>query len=200
MTRRLPLALTLLVAVAVPALPPSPAAAQEHEETDDAQSDLEKAPPLARRLYKDLVCMCGGCQRESLEACKCAYARQEREKVLGLLAGMDTSTPAAQEKAYDAVVAAFIKEYGGEHVLSVPIAKGFNRVAWIAPYIIFALGAVLVVVLGRRWVRRGRSAEVAAEGAAAGAGAAGGAGVNKLSRAQREELEERLDDELREVD
>jgi cytochrome c-type biogenesis protein CcmH/NrfF len=168
--------------------PSAAQAAAAHQISPEGNSDVAEASPVARRLFKDLVCMCGGCQRETLEGCKCGFARQERAKVLKMLAGMDLSTPEAQEKAYQAVITAFIAEHG-EQVLTVPLPKGFNRLAGIGPYVIFGLATLLVVVLGVRWVRRGRVVAPAKTDPMAG-----------LSKTEREDLEDRLDDELRELD
>ena len=32
-------------------------------------------------LMKELICLCGGCKRETLFACKCPYAWTKRERV-----------------------------------------------------------------------------------------------------------------------
>ena len=174
-----------------------PAAGPPHVETPGGANDAASAPPVAQRLFRDLVCLCGGCKRETLAACTCGYAKAEREKVLGMLAGKDLSTPAAEEKAYVAVRDAIIKEYGGQHVLTVPIDAGFNRLAWIVPWVVFGLALTLVVVVGRRWVRRGRAAT-----AAAAVGAVGGGAYRKPATPSRDEedREDRLDDELRDID
>ena len=53
-----------------------------------------------------------------------------------------------------AITQAFVQEYGPT-VLSSPPAKGFNRIAWIAPIVfpLVALGLLWDVV--RRWKRKG---------------------------------------------
>ncbi len=65
----------------------------------------------------------------------------------------------AQGKSPDQIVHAFVQTYG-EQVLAEPPKKGFNLTAWIAPFVGLILGAVLVVLLLRAWVFRGRVAEV----------------------------------------
>jgi cytochrome c-type biogenesis protein CcmH/NrfF len=171
------------------------AAAQSEKHVDDPASadQIKSAPAVAQRLFRDLVCLCGGCKRETLDKCPCSYARAEREKILAMLSGKDIGSDAAQEKAYVEVRDAIIKEYGGQHVLVVPIDAGFNKLAWIVPWVVFALALTLVVVVGRRWVTRGRKATAAAH---AGAVAAGPAPHTDAD----EEREERLDDELRDID
>jgi cytochrome c-type biogenesis protein CcmH/NrfF len=137
---------------------------------------------VAKRLMKELVCLCGGCQRESLYDCKCAYASQEREQVLRMLKSLDLSTEAKRDQAYGSVVAAFVQEYGGEQVLNTPR----NQMSWILPYIAIAGGLALLVAVGARWVKSGR-AQLAAQPK-----------VEAVS--EDDPYAEKLDDELRDID
>ena len=60
----------------------------------------------------------------------------------------------ARNEPDDLTLQAFVQEYGPT-VLSSPPAKGFNRIAWIAPIVfpLVALGLLWDVV--RRWKRKG---------------------------------------------
>ena len=80
------------------------------------------------------------------------------------------------------MISHFIGFYGGQHFLRVPIDKGFNRLAWFVPYMVGATGLVVVGMTARRWSRKrdGAASEPAAPSDPA--------------------LEERLDDELRNLD
>jgi cytochrome c-type biogenesis protein CcmH/NrfF len=53
----------------------------------------------------------------------------------------------------DQVLAAFAADYGTQAILSRPIDKGFNRLAWLFPYAMGLVGAVAAVVIARRWSR-----------------------------------------------
>jgi len=141
------------------------------------------AVQLAERLMRQLVCLCGGCQRETLYDCKCAFAAQEREVVLRMLADRDLASDGKRSAAYDEVVAAFIRKYGGEKVLVEPR----NQAAWILPYVAILGGLGLLFTFGRRWVRRGRAAEAAAP-------------VAPAAVDDDDEYADKLDDELRDVD
>ena len=134
----------------------------------------------ASRLMKELVCLCGGCKREDIYSCKCGYAAQERKKVNEMLAGQDLATEAGRDAAYKAVVAAFVKEYGGEHVLGTPTSK----LSWVLPTLAAIGGLGLLGAVGTQWVRRGR------------ASLAQQAGNQPVDPAYAD----RLDDELRDVD
>ena len=150
---------------------------------------LQPIIDLGERLMYDLVCLCGGCPREEIYTCKCGYAANLREKVLSLLSRYDLLDESERERAYDEVVDAFIDEYDGEHVLAMPIDKGFNRLAWIVPYAAVLGALLLLVAFGWRWVRRGN------DNAASG-GSEGDASVT----GEDETYAELLDDELRDTD
>lgn len=57
------------------------------------------------------------------------------------------------------IVQFFVSQYG-ESVRSAPTKSGFNLMAWVTPFAAIAVGAVIVVVVTRKWVRRGEEAEV----------------------------------------
>ncbi|MBK7078293.1 MAG: cytochrome c biogenesis protein CcsA [Myxococcales bacterium] len=137
----------------------------------------------AEKLMKQLVCMCGGCQRETLFDCKCGFAATERKKVLDQLAGFDLTKPGGPEAAEKAVRDAFIREYGGEDVLATPRGKS----TWLVPYLAIVGGLVVLGVITASFVKRGR---------AAAAAAAAAPGVT----AADEKYADRLDDELRDND
>ena len=87
----------------------------------------------------------------------------------------------AEGKDHDAVLAAFVQDFGGQDVLTAPIDKGFNRLAWLFPYLVALTGLIGVGVTARRWSSRPSLA------------AAGDAALDP-------DLSARLDDELRNLD
>ena len=64
-----------------------------------------------------------------------------------------------QGQSDEQVIASFISEYG-EKVLAAPTTTGFNRVAWIMPGVVFALGLFLVALVVRNWKLRPVAATV----------------------------------------
>ena len=175
---------------------PAAPAGMEHEDTarpagghEDGAGHYHRNRPdqlgdpaareIAGRAMKQLVCLCGGCQRETLHDCKCSYAAQERAMVLALLEGKDLSSSDQRRAAYDGVVSAFVRRYGGEKVLVEPT----NQMSWIFPLTAVAGGLALLVVAGLRWTRRSR--QVAATTPVAPV---------------EEAYAEKLDDELRDID
>ncbi len=134
-----------------------------------ARSDLH------RRLESEIMCMCGGCQ-SPMGSCPM------RPNCHGYdLQAVSLADNLAEGKDYDAVLAAFVEDFGSQAVLAAPIDRGFNRLAWLLPYLAAAASLVGLVVTARRWSRR--AAPVSA----------GDAGLDPA-------LSARLDDELRNLD
>jgi cytochrome c-type biogenesis protein CcmH/NrfF len=87
----------------------------------------------------------------------------------------------SQGKSHDEVLAAFVKDMGAEVLMSPP-DSGFNRLAWLLPYLLGAAGLVSIVLTARRWSRPAPAM-------------AGGADATLDPT-----LDARLDDELRDLD
>jgi cytochrome c-type biogenesis protein CcmF len=119
---------------------PAPVRAQTGQTVQAVQRSA-----LERRLEEEIVCTCG-CRR-SLANCgmpNCqGHAAQTAKMQQYLKEGKD----------HDAVIAAFIQEFGGQYILSSPIDRGFNRLAWLFPYLIGATGAAMVGFVAFRWSR-----------------------------------------------
>ena len=68
-----------------------------------------------------------------------------RSKLAGLL---------EEGKDHDAVLATFVKDFGGQDILAAPIDQGFNRLAWLLPYVVALGGLIAIVFTARRWSAR----------------------------------------------
>ena len=155
----------------------------------------QNRPPdeVSKKAMQELICPCG-CARQDIFDCDCATAAQLRGKVIALIHStdetgkplFDLTTEAGRQKAYDTVLAGFVKEYGGEQILATPR----SQFSWALPLVAAVGGLTLLFVVGRRWVARGSAS------AAAGAGAAGGA----ASAPEDDEYADKLDDELARTD
>ncbi len=53
----------------------------------------------------------------------------------------------------DLILQDFVQEYGPT-VIAAPTASGFNRVAWIMPFVVLALGIAFAVHIVRSWKNR----------------------------------------------
>ena len=107
---------------------------------------LTPTDPLEKRLHSEIVCTCG-CRR-ALDNCgmpNCGGHTAQSEKIKQLM---------AEGKDHDAIVATFIRDFGGQDILIEPNDKGLNRFAWAFPYAIAGFGAVAGVFAIRKWSRR----------------------------------------------
>jgi cytochrome c-type biogenesis protein CcmH/NrfF len=64
----------------------------------------------------------------------------------------------------DQIKDAFVQEYG-VIVLAAPTNKGFDRVAWIMPFVVFGLGMLAVVWVVKTWKSRQAATAVIANAA-----------------------------------
>lgn len=95
-----------------------------------------------RQLGHQLMCPCG-CGQVLLECnhVGCAYSERMRGE---LTAGIDRGDNDSL------VLQSFVQKYGST-VLAAPTATGFNRVAWIMPFVALCGGLLLIVVIVRVW-------------------------------------------------
>ncbi len=97
------------------------------------------------RLGRNLMCECG-CNQILLECnhVGCATSEQMRQELKLALDQGDSD---------DAILAGFVAKYGPA-VLAAPTTKGFNRVAWVMPVVVFIAALTAVVLVIRAWKRR----------------------------------------------
>ena len=147
----------------------------QHVETGQTVVVVPRSP-RERDLQHQFVCMCGTCGRQRISECTCGKAEEMRAELASLV---------AKGLTHDQIIEHFVTKYGSQEVLASPINVGFNRLAWLLPYGIGAVGVVMVGSLAVRWSRR-RAGNAAPD---AGLSAPPDAG-----------LERKLDDELRDLD
>jgi cytochrome c-type biogenesis protein CcmF len=127
---------------------------------------------LQRQLESEIMCTCG-C-KSPMGSCpmrpNCGHYDAQEARL---------KTYLGEGKDYDAIKASFVQEFGGQAVLAAPLDQGFNRLAWLFPYLAAAAALFGIVVSARRWSRQ--------------APPASDAGVDPA-------LNARLDDELRDLD
>jgi cytochrome c-type biogenesis protein CcmF len=150
---------------------PAPVRAQDATQT---VSPVERSA-LKRQLERELMCTCGGCLAP-MNDCPMGVGCHGRRE---MLAKMDAYI--AQGLSHDQIRAAFVKEYG-EQVLTTPPDRGFNRLAWLLPYVMGATGASILGFAAWRWSKKDGTPPATAAVAPDGA------------------LAERLEDELRDLD
>jgi len=92
-----------------------------------------------------LMCTCG-CGQILLECnhVGCQTSEKMRNELLAALNRGDND---------DLILQGFVQEYGPT-VIAAPTTTGFNRVAWVMPFVALALGMAFVVVVVRAWKKR----------------------------------------------
>jgi cytochrome c-type biogenesis protein CcmF len=125
------------------ALTPGVAAGQHIELPRDKAPVLDQ--PLSRELGQEIICMCGSCGRKRVGECFCGKAAEMRDEISKLV---------AEGRSRDEVYAYFMAKYGSQEPLAKPLDKGFNRLAWLFPYLVGAGAAAVVGGTAFRWSRR----------------------------------------------
>ncbi len=92
-----------------------------------------------------LMCVCG-CNQILLECnhVGCQYSDRMRGELVAAVERGDSD---------DLTLQAFVQKYGTT-VMAAPTTKGFNRVAWVMPYLALVLGLMTVVFIVRAWRMR----------------------------------------------
>ena len=123
-----------------------------------------------------LMCVCG-CNQILLECnhVGCTYSDRMRNE---LMAGLDRG------ENDDLTLQDFVQKYGPT-VLAAPTATGFNRVAWIMPFLALVLGLTTTILIVVSWKGRGPGDG----GGAAGGGAAGGPELDRFRDQARKDTQ-----------
>jgi cytochrome c-type biogenesis protein CcmH len=90
-----------------------------------------------------MMCTCG-CGQILLE-CNHVGCQSSDKMRNELLAALDKGGDSD-----DLILQGFVQEYGPT-VIAAPTTKGFNRVAWIMPFVALAFGITFVVFVVRAW-------------------------------------------------
>jgi cytochrome c-type biogenesis protein CcmH len=97
-------------------------------------------------LGHQLMCICGGCHDILLECnhVGCSYSDGMRNELMSAVSRGDSDSLVQQ---------AFVQKYGPT-VLAAPTTSGFDRTAWIMPFLVLVFGFSLVVCIIRAWKNR----------------------------------------------
>ena len=152
-------------------LAPGLAHAQHVDKPQDSR--LQVFSKDVKDVTTKLACWCGGCSKLPVGECSCGHCALVKSEV---------STMLDEGKSFDAVLAHYVEEQGGNHVLSEPPDQGMGRVAWLLPYLLGLAGLLGAGAFAMRW---SRSPNVAGP-------------ASMLE--EDSSLRSRLDDELRDLD
>jgi cytochrome c-type biogenesis protein CcmF len=110
--------------------------------------------PVEKEMQTAIICMCGTCGRKKVGECTCEKAAEMRAEIAKL---------AAAGKSRDEIIQYFIGKYGSQEVLSQPIDRGFNRLAWFFPYAAGVVGIGVAGGMAIRWSRKSHAGTDAAQ-------------------------------------
>jgi cytochrome c-type biogenesis protein CcmH/NrfF len=155
--------------------------AQEHTQplssmsSDDVRTSYYARNDLERRMQHELVCTCGACGHANIGECR-KDACPVSHKMRGELAALIDKGQSREE-----IINWFVTTYDSQEMLGAPLNQGFNRLAWLFPYLVGGVSAAAVGFAAIKWSRRGAATEEA-------------------PLPTDPSLEDRLDDELRNLD
>ncbi|MBW2405387.1 MAG: cytochrome c biogenesis protein CcsA [Deltaproteobacteria bacterium] len=112
--------------------------------------------PVERQLFGRLLCQCGDCARLPLDTCACGWADDKRVEIRELLAAGEEPTKIQES---------FRAQYGAK-ALAIPSDEGLDRALWAVPVGAMVLAVGFIIIMGRRWQRRGAATSVTAIAAA----------------------------------
>jgi cytochrome c-type biogenesis protein CcmH/NrfF len=166
--------------VAVGALGALPAVAQQLGEHMVREGTVGIANDVERRLFTSLICTCG-CPRESLATCTCDVAARRRDV---LRVELEKGT------TFEDIQAGYAALYGPQ-ALAWPPNSGAHRMVWLLPLGALIVSAGAVGVALRRWQRKGASAPAPTPSRAE---------TSTANPTKRDAYDDKLDDELRDLD
>jgi cytochrome c-type biogenesis protein CcmF len=124
--------------------------------SEDTRSSYYARTPFEKQMQHEIVCTCGACGHQTLAECRkdaCSTSHQMRGELAAMI---------DQGKGHDEIIQAFLAKYGSEEMLGAPVDKGFNRMAWLFPYLIGATSAIAVAFIAVKWTRKSDAEAVAA--------------------------------------
>ena len=144
--------------------------------TEDTRSSFYARTPFEKQMQHEIVCTCGACGHQTLAECRkdnCSTSHQMRGDLAALI---------DQGKNHDEIIQAFVSKYRSEEMLGAPMDRGFRRLAWLLPWSVGVGAAGLIGFVAVRWSRQHQ------------------AEPPEPTAANDPELDERVDDELRNLD
>ncbi len=138
-----------------------------------ANAPVVATSELEKEMRREIVCLCGDCPKYPISECTCSEAARMRAEL---------AQQVAAGKDRDQIRAWFVEQYGSQEPLGAPLDEGFNRLAWLLPWSLGIGAAAAVGFVAVRWSHNRASDE------------------RETVAPTDPDLNERLDDELRNLD
>jgi cytochrome c-type biogenesis protein CcmF len=151
----------------------APAGQSNMHDPSAANAPVTATSELEKEMRREIVCMCGDCPKYPLSECTCSVAAKMRAEL---------ATQVAAGKDRDGIRQWVVAYYGSQEPLGAPIDEGFNRLAWLLPWSLGVGAAAAVGFVAIRWSRNHTGDD------------------REAVPPTDPDLNERLDDELRNLD
>ena len=117
-----------------------------------APAGAQQLSDRAKKIGSQLKCMCGSC---SMTAAGCSHPGGEFSGPCPTAKGMlqELDQHAAKGETDEQIMQAFVQEFGTT-VYAEPPKSGFSLVAWVMPTAYLVLGALVVIFVISRWLKR----------------------------------------------
>lgn len=115
----------------------------------------EQFSERAKRVGNQLNCMCGSC---NMTAANCSHPGGEFSGPCPTAKGMlqEIDQRGSKGEPDEQIIQAFVKEFGST-VYAEPPKSGFSLVAWVMPTAYLVLGALVVILVISRWLKKNPS-------------------------------------------
>lgn len=115
----------------------------------------EQFSERAKRVGNQLNCMCGSC---SMTAANCSHPGGEFSGPCPTAKAMlqEIDQRAANGETDEQTIQAFVKQFGST-VYAEPPKSGFSLVAWVMPTAYLVFGALVVIFVISRWMKKNTS-------------------------------------------
>jgi len=115
----------------------------------------EQFSERAKKVGSQVNCMCGSC---SMTAAGCSHPGGEFSGPCPTAKGMlqEIDQRGAKGETDEQIIQAFVKEFGST-VYAEPPKSGFSLVAWVMPTAYLVLGALMVILVISRWLKKNAS-------------------------------------------
>lgn len=115
----------------------------------------EQFSERAKRVGSQLNCMCGSC---NMTAANCSHPGGVFSGPCPTAKGMlqEIDQRGVRGEADEQIMQAFVKEFGST-VYAEPPKSGFSMVAWVMPTAYLVLGALVVIFVISRWLKKNTS-------------------------------------------
>lgn len=115
----------------------------------------EQFSERAKKIGSRVNCMCGSC---NMTAAGCSHPGGEFSGPCPTAKAMlqEVDQHAAKGESDDQIMQAFVKEFGST-VYAEPPKSGFSLVAWVMPTAYLVLGALVVIFVISRWLKKSTS-------------------------------------------